>query len=80
MWLHFIGSNLIGIMGEQGKNTNQIFNGPKEWMNELYMLPLGGNWKSWQMKQNKKKRKRKVKDVLDAPKILGFGNIFKKFY
>ena len=31
------------------------------------------------MKQNKKKRKRKVKDVLDAPKILGFGNIFKIF-
>ena len=26
------------------------------------------------------KRKRKVKDILDAPKILGLGNIFKIFF
>ena len=49
-------------------------------INELYIYICNHiGRKSWQMKQNKKKRKRKVKDVLDAPKILGLGNIFKIF-
>ena len=51
-----MGSNLLGIMGEQGKNRKQIFNGSKEWI-IIHVTILGGQVGKW--------KKKEVKDVLE---------------
>ena len=48
-----MGSNLLGIMGEQGKNTKQIFNRSKEWI-IIYVTILGGKVGKW----NKTRKRR----------------------
>ena len=53
-----MGSNLLGIMGEQGKNTTNFLS--FEGMNNYICNHIGRT--SWQMKQNKKKE---VKDDLE---------------
>ena len=51
-----MGSNLLGIMGEQGKNTKQIFNDSKEWI-IIYVTILGGQVGKWNKTRKKKKSK-----------------------
>ena len=50
-----MGSNLLGIMGEQGKNTKQIFNDSKEWI-IIYVTILGGQVGKWNKTRKKKSK------------------------
>ena len=48
-----MGSNLLGIMGEQGKNRKQIFNGSKEWI-IIHVTILGGQVGKWKKKRSQR--------------------------